>query len=174
MTVITLEQVRAWHPCPDYTDERLAELAAGRESITPLEALDLPIPAKDRVWLLTQRGALPDAVRRQWVEVVVSRAVREHSLACGIAQVEEWAARWLAGDTEAKTWNAPRAARTWIPINRREGVWKATSAAAWAAVSDAREALLWSEAAAKPQDHAERDRQIADLRAILAAQAAPA
>jgi hypothetical protein len=38
--------------CPDYTDERLDELAAGRESLSERELAELDIPINDRLWLL--------------------------------------------------------------------------------------------------------------------------
>ena len=40
-------------------EPRIRELAAGRESITPLEALDLPIPPEDRVWLVLREEFIP-------------------------------------------------------------------------------------------------------------------
>ena len=190
MTVITLEQVRGWNPCSDYTDERLEELAAGRESITIAEALDLPISASHRVWLLTNQGVLPDTVRREWVEAVVSRAVREHASACGVAEVEDWAARWLANDPAARTARAAQAAAGWAAQAAAKAAMLATWTAeesiatrawktrvyatlAWAvdvwksAIPDA----AWrGAAAARDAGSAERERQIADLRAILATQ----
>ena len=190
MTVITLEQVRAWHPCPDYTDARLAELAAGRKSITVDEALDLPIPAEDRIWLLAQPGVLPAVIRYEWVEAVVSRAVREHASACGVAEVEDWAARWLANDPAARTARAAQAAAGWAAQAAAKAAMLATWTAeesiatrawktrvyatlAWAvdvwksAIPDA----AWrGAAAARDAGSAERERQIADLRAILATQ----
>ena len=161
MAVITLEQVRAWNPCSDYTDERLEELAAGRESITIAEALDLPISASHRVWLLTNQGVLPDTVRREWVEAVVSRAVRAHALTCGIAEVEDWAARWFAGDPAART-RAAWAAEAAEALAWAADVWDV--AAKEAARAGARP-LAWNAAW-----EVERERQIADLRAILATQ----
>ena len=176
--MITLEQVRAWHPCPDYTDERLAELAAGRKSITVAEALDLPIPASDRVWLLVHPGALPDVIRREWVEVVVSRAVRAHALACGVVEVEDWAARWFADDPAARTRAAWPAVRAPHAARAARAAWaaEAAEALAWAADAWAVKAVR---AGARPLAwnaawEAERERQIADLRAILAAHAATA
>ena len=134
---ITLEQVRAWCPCPDYTDERLAELAAGRESITVDEALDLPIPARDRVWLLTRPGALPDKVVWAWADACQSRAV---------------------GDLDCVDDMSP--GEVLDALTEREG-----DAAYLCTESFRAELAAWD---------AERERQIADLRAILAAHAATA
>ena len=204
--MITLEQVREW--CPEYTDERLVELAAGRASITVAESLDLPIPAEDRVWLLTRPEVLPTSIRREWIEVMASRAVRSHASVCGIAEVEEWAARWLAGEAEARTLAAAKAAAAaaaWAVVAAAseaaeeveaaeemasasraaaaaEAASQAAVAAAWVAAS-AEEAEAWAASAAAAKaawaarawaaasaPEAERERQIADLRAILAAQ----
>jgi hypothetical protein len=38
--------------CPDYTDERLDELVAGRESLSERELAEFDIPIDDRLWLL--------------------------------------------------------------------------------------------------------------------------
>ena len=133
MTVITLEQVRAWRPCPDYTDERLAELAAGRESITVAEALDLPIPAKDRVWLLTRPGVLPDEVLWAWADACEHRTV---------------------GDVEYGDIQSPGEVLDELAAKEGDAAYQCTES-------------FVAEMAAMA---AERERQIADLRAILAAQ----
>jgi uncharacterized protein (UPF0210 family) len=49
---ITVDMVMAEKPCSRYSRERVEELWAGRESLTPTEVIELPIPAVDIGWLL--------------------------------------------------------------------------------------------------------------------------
>ena len=47
---LTVLDVMRFRPCEDYGHERVKALWAGRESLTPLEILDLDIPIQDRLW----------------------------------------------------------------------------------------------------------------------------
>jgi hypothetical protein len=47
---LTVHDVMALRPCPDYGHERVKTLWAGRESLSPLEVLDPDIPIEDRLW----------------------------------------------------------------------------------------------------------------------------
>ena len=72
-------------------------LFKGKDSIDWIAILDLDIPAKDKIWLATRKGALPLKMQRQFINIVADRAVKNHCLSCGIKSVEAWAKAWLDG-----------------------------------------------------------------------------
>jgi hypothetical protein len=49
---ITVEQVMELNRCPDYPDERILELAAGRKWVHPRTIAKMDIPKIDKLWLL--------------------------------------------------------------------------------------------------------------------------
>ena len=108
----TIDEMLAERPCEEYTQERITELWAGRERLTLLEVLDLPILAKDIVWVICLRNALTPEQQAEWLERIVTRAIRNHALNCGIPTVEAWAQNWLDGTDRRSTAEAARAARS--------------------------------------------------------------
>jgi len=58
MKSVTIDQVMAWRPCGTYTQERVAELFAGRETLSPRDIMALDIPATDRFWALARPAFL--------------------------------------------------------------------------------------------------------------------
>ena len=146
MKTYTVSSVMAAKPCSQYSEERVASLWAGRESLTAREISDLEIPIVDRIWGLirvcmdarTQRlfgcdcaeralmreseaGREPDA--RSWNAISVSRR-----FAYGSATSEELDAAWDAAS--AAVWNVARDAAS-------AAACAAASAAACAAARDA-------------------------------------
>jgi hypothetical protein len=126
-TNITIEKVLSWGPCKDYTPARLLELAAGRESITMLEALSLPIPANDKLWLACRKGALSEPVRLEWIERTLRQAVQSYTLNCGVPDIEDWSRKWLAGDEVARSlvgaMTAYRTAKATGTLSIQEPIW---------------------------------------------------
>ena len=111
---ITRKQLLTWDPCcrdvgERYCDENLDVLFSGEQSIGWTDILALGIPVKDKIWLATRPGALPYRMQKQFVNVVVDRAVRKCCLNCSIESVEIWAASWLDG-TDKSYSSATRAA----------------------------------------------------------------
>lgn len=123
----TVDAVLACKPCPDYTRERLEKLSRGRVWTTR-EILDREdIPAADRVWLACQKGAITVKQRKQWLDVIVGRAVTTYASYCDIPEVEVWAARWLsnvdrtagaAGAVDVAVWEVGAAG--WAAEYRRQ------------------------------------------------------
>ena len=166
MKTWTIDEMLANGLCGDYPRERLEELWAGREKLSVLEILDLDIPAKDRIWAALQAGDHVAAA----VERIITRAVTNHCLSCGVPQAEAGARAWLQGDRSAMddpetSWalrSASEAARAaWVAVAAAETA-NACGAAAWArwaaGVADAADA---ADAVARS---AERERQIEDIR----------
>ena len=90
-----IDDVLALGPCEDYTPGRLTELFAGRSALTLPEALDLPIPAADRVWF-GARAMTPEQ-RVAWTERVVRRFLADRD-----AATDETFAQWAhRADEEA-------------------------------------------------------------------------
>ena len=54
MKKVTVDDIMAHYPCDEYPRERVEELWSGKESLTLTEILDLDIPAKDRIWAVTE------------------------------------------------------------------------------------------------------------------------
>ena len=107
MNALTVDDIMAYRPC--YTRERVAELFAGRTSMTIREICAVETAAKDRVWFLTRSAVLDLDLRNQWITIFVTRAVTKHALHCGILSVEDWAANWLS-NTDRSTYAADAAA----------------------------------------------------------------
>lgn len=169
MKIWTVREMLAEEPCEEYTEQRIAELWAARERLSLREIANLEIPPEDVVWVACRLGALTPEQMKAWlVDRVVTRAVREHALHCGVPGVERWAVRWLSGKdrTEAAAWAAMCVAWT------AEGGGAAAEAvrAAWAASEEARAAVraeAAARAAARAAASTERAQQLADLLEVL-------
>ena len=109
----TIGEMLNERPCTKYTQERITELWAGRERLTLLEVLDLPILAEDIVWVICRKNALTPEQQAEWLECIVTRAIRNHALNCGILTVEAWARNWLNGSDRSLAEAAAAAAAAW-------------------------------------------------------------
>ena len=136
----TIGEMLNERPCTKYTQERITELWAGRERLTLLEVLDLPILAEDIVWVICRKNALTPEQQAEWLECIVTRAIRNHALNCGILTVEAWARNWLNGSDRSRAEAARAAAETEASWAARE----AAAAAAWAAAREAAAAAAWA------------------------------
>ncbi len=125
MNKATVEQVLSWHPCEDYTKERIEKLWDGREALSGLEILDLDISVEDRFWALFRNHFFSDRELRlmacDFAESVLylytgdsdapKEAIRIARLfAEGKATREELDAAYVAADADA-AWAAADAAR---------------------------------------------------------------
>lgn len=162
---ITVNKIMSLSPCARYTRERVMELWAGRKSITPEELLALPISAEDRIWAACR--VFPKQVIKRWLDTIVTRAIKQHALRCGIPSVETWAKKWLSGKDRTEK-SAGAAAEAAAEEAARSAVW-AARAAAWAA-ADAADAAVSADAAWRAAVLAEREQQIKDLRDALKAE----
>jgi hypothetical protein len=107
MKSLTPKQIVDLKPCEGYNLEQVTELFDNKKSVTYLEILDTDkVPLEDIVWLFCQPNVLSTNIKKQWMEVIVTRAVTNYALNCGIDNVEEWAKNWLSG--KDKTFNAAR------------------------------------------------------------------
>lgn len=172
----TIDDMLKRRPCSGYDRERLEVLWAGRESVSALDILDMDIPDEDKIWGVTRPGLMTARQTDEWLEVVVTRAVTNHALNCGVESVERWAEKWLsAGGRSASAagyaaWDAWAAARD----AAGDAAWAAAGAAAGyaagAVVGAVRDGAVRDGAvryAARAAGDAESAEQIADLRAVL-------
>jgi hypothetical protein len=96
---LTPQQIVDLKPCLDYNPERIIELFDNKKSLTYLEILDTDkIPLEDIIWVFCQLTVLNSKIKKQWLEVIVTRAVTNYALNCGIDDVEKWAENWLSGN----------------------------------------------------------------------------
>ena len=127
MKTVTIQEVIGWRPCSEYTPKRLSELFAGRESMTALDALELNIPAEDKLWAVLRTEAIDESIL--------------HEFACRCAEE----ALKLVANPDPRSIAAIEAKRKWScgQITKSElsaaetAAWGAAKAAAWAAWSAA-------------------------------------
>jgi hypothetical protein len=123
MKSLTPQQIVDLNPCKGYDLKQVTELFDNRKSVTYLEILDTDkIPLVDIIWVFCQLTVLDDNIRDQWTEVIVTRAVTNYALHCGVDTVEKWAKNWLSGDD--RTIKAAVSARN-AAINARTVVYSA-------------------------------------------------
>ena len=168
MRKITAEWNKEHLAC--YPDERLARLYDRpmelREVLARKDGPWDDVSAEDRMWVFWR--AATQAQRATTLDRIITRAVTNHCLDCGIDAVEQWAARWLSGEDRsgkaamAAVW-AARAVRA-AKAAARAAEWaveaeRATERAEWAECAEWAEWSEWSEA--------ERDLQLLDALDVL-------
>ena len=108
-TTWTPEQVHALHPCgwyrarddgENYTLARITRLFAGRSTVDVMDAADMNIPVRHKIWLFCR----PHNLRAEWLCVILNRAEKaaagtEVAAAVGravyvVAKGREWAVEW--------------------------------------------------------------------------------
>jgi hypothetical protein len=125
--------------CPDYTDERLDELLAGRESMSARELSELDIPLDDLLWLL---GRLCADDRN-----TVARRIARDVLPFWEGLVPEIVTQYLeTGDPELRdtAWAAASDAEPAARAARWAARWAAAESAAIGAAIDAAMAVAWA------------------------------
>jgi len=145
MKTFTVDDIMAYGPC--YTRERVEKLFSGRESMTIREICAVDTPAKDRVWFLTRSDALDSDLWAQWTTIIVTRAITNHALHCGIPAVERWAENWLSG-TNREADAADAAARAARAARAAYATYAARAAAYAADAADAADAAAYAADAA--------------------------
>lgn len=152
---VTVDDILSWERCEKWPDDRVRYLADGRESISAMESLDLPISADNRLWLVLRKELIPE------------RELRE--LACRFAgSVLDIFERQRPGDSgpsfAAAAFDAARAAALDVACDAAcDAACAATRAAAWAAVCAAARAADWGAGLASA-----RDSQVEIVRSLLA------
>ena len=166
MIKITAEWNKEHLAC--YPDKRLARLYDRpmelRDVLTRKDGPWDDVSTADRLWVFW-RAATQDQ-RAATLDRIVTRAVTNHCLTCGIAAVEQWAARWLSGKDRGE-----KAAKAATELSDKGcAARRAAWAAVWAAV-EAERAVEAEWAAMAEERAAERDLQLLDaIDAINAAE----
>ena len=160
LPTISLDQVLARGPCPDWPESRIRELAATRESWTALDVLRCRrIPHEDRLWLVLHTGVIPDHEQRLFTVICAERALRRERRAGREPDPQSWEVcrvvrRWLDGSAtneELRAATAEAATATAATATNEElraataawaawAAWAAEATAAWAAAAEAAEA----------------------------------
>ncbi len=137
-TRITIEQVAAWRPCIDYSQERIQQLFGRRKYITLAQLRSLDIPARDQLWCVLHEEVIPSP--------------QLHLLACEYAEHALLREREAGREPDPRSWAAIDTKRRWV---RKE----ATDSELLAARAAAREAA-WAAARAAASEAA-REAEIA-------------
>ncbi len=182
MSKATVKQVLSWHPCEDYTKERIEKLWDGREALSGLEILGLDIPVEDRFWALFRNHFFSDRELRlmacDFAESVLylytgdsnapAEAIRIARLfAEGKATREELDAAYVAARAAARVAYAARVAdAARVAYAAADAAW-AADAADVADVADAADAAADAADAAADADAAEQEKQIEIVRNYL-------
>ena len=121
---VTTEYVMLLEPCSEYTRERVSELLG--DGLTPLQVIDLDIPAPDHLWVVLREPWISKRSARllacRWAESVLSVYESVHPGDTRLRGVIETARRFANGEADETELDAARAA-----------AWDAARAAAWAA-----------------------------------------
>jgi len=174
MKKITTEFIMSHGPCPDYPRSRIAQLIGSGK--TPLQILELDIPAKDRVWVMTREGILTHSELVQFAINCAERVLEDFESRYPSDKrprvAIETAKKWLRNPTSANAANAAYAAANAAAANAAYAAYAAAYAAnaaanaayaAYAAANAAANAAYAAYAAA----NAEPENQMSDLRRII-------
>jgi len=152
LKAVGVKTVVSWRPCPEYTEERIRALFAGRRWIWPANTFGTPILDEDKIWALCQDW-VPDESRHRFALWCAGRALRRERKAGREPDPRSWEAlrvksRWLQGKpTDEELRAAESAARDAVPAATaaRSAVPAATAArdAAWYAAWYAAEDAAW-------------------------------
>ena len=66
LRTFTIDDLKSWGPCGEYTDELIEHLFAGRESLNALDVLDLDIPDGDKLWCVLREELLDAPLLREF------------------------------------------------------------------------------------------------------------
>ena len=139
-TKITVADILNLNPCGSrYTEEYLAVLFGGRNSVTAKEILlDTRVPAEDKLWVVLREEFLPKALLYEFACLVAESLLQAERAEGREPDVRSWAAiearrSWLRGEIDDTTLAAARAA-----------AWDAVRAAARAAARDAARVAAWA------------------------------
>jgi hypothetical protein len=125
MGSVTVDQVLSWHPCSEYTRERVTELFAGHDTVTVADILNMDIPPQDKLWAALHREFFTDE--------------RLHNLACDFAEHVVH----LCGD-DPRPQAAIDAKRAWLRGEITDEELTAARDAAWDASWVAAGAATWN------------------------------
>ncbi len=149
--IITARDIISHDPCDDYPPELVRQLIG--DGKTPLEILDLPIPAEDRIWVMTRPGMVPEHIQDEFARK------------CALSVIH--------------LWNAPNVVKRFLETGDKS-LLEASVDASWAAVrtvdaeqiADAAWAALWAADAARIADASWAAARAATAAAARAAAAA--
>lgn len=181
MNTCTVDDVMSWHPCKEYTRERIEALWAGRPELTVLDILDLDIPAEDKLWATLHSELIPEQdlheLACRFAEDVLPIYEREYPDDHRPRRAIETKRKWLKGEATdeelesarleawAAVWAARAAGARAMAIAARAAVraavqaaWAAGARAAWAVAREAA-AEAWAAREAR-EELAERQVEI--------------
>ena len=169
---LTIENILALRPCPDYTRERLVELFAGRQTVTLADVFAAKISHRDKVWLGLR--VIPPQQCVQFAWRCAERAIRRvYDAGGGSLEWRAWAEECLRGkDRSASAAESAAVHAAWV--GREDAAWAAWAAesAAWAAASAASTWAAWAAVAALDAAAAADKEERAPLAAVKVEQAA--
>jgi len=114
MNTFTVKDIMNQKPCPDYTEEVVKDLWAGREELTVKEVCSLDIDVLDRIWIAVRLASKATVV--SWANYCADEAQKHAAAANAAHRTTLYAARaaiaayWAADAAAAAYWAATYAA----------------------------------------------------------------
>ena len=132
----TVTDIMNKKPCPDYTEEVVTELWAGREELTFREVCTLDIDVGDRIWIAVRLASRATVV--SWADYCAAEAQKHASASASAA---DYAADAATNAAAAYAASATSAYAYAAAIDADAAYWAAdaaatTAAAYWAADAD--------------------------------------
>jgi len=147
MNTFTVKDIMNQKPCPDYTEEVVKDLWAGREELTVKEICNLDISVEDRIWVAARLASKATVV--SWANYCANEAQKHAAAANAAPFAAANAASYAASYASyANTSHAAACAANAAHAARANTAWATCDAAAACAAyaNAASNAASWSKA----------------------------
>ena len=147
MNTFTVKDIMNQKPCPDYTEEVVKDLWAGREELTVKEICNLDISVEDRIWVAARLASKATVV--SWANYCADEAQKHAAAANAAPFAAANAASYAASYASyANTSHAAACAANAAHAARANTAWATCDAAAACAAyaNAASNAASWSKA----------------------------
>ena len=165
----TIKDIQKLGPCKEYTEERLKELWAGRESLSRREILKLDIPIDDKNWVVPQLVSTEVVVT--WAQYCADEAEKHTGSNAAVSAASSNAADAARSARSAGYAHAAAANTRYVPRYAAVNVGSAANAgyAKYAAVGYVEYAAADARAAARAAGYAAKSAGYAAWSATLSA-----
>ena len=129
MMAVSVEEILSWEPCEEYTPERVAELFAGKATVTAIDIISMDITDNDKLWAVLREELIP-------AEIL-------HEFACRVAETVLLKERAVGREPDPRSWAVIEAKRMWLKKEITDDELTAAREAARVAARVAARAAAW-------------------------------